>query len=221
MEQSTAALTCGPTCQKLQLTDKLKQKYLDAQTNLQTAPIQLENSKKNYYVFTEGEPYYNDILEDELKEKADAIAERLTEIFNEEYTNAKTMNSYYSTEIDNSNYTLELYNIYIDKNESIQNSIKGEYGDVLTNDRKTYYETEALENLKLWHTFLLILYWIGVALFSIVVIFFSSIESNIKKVVYIFLAIIYPFIVDPVSRKIYGVLRSIYNQIPKNVYNDL
>ena len=55
LEESTAALSCGPTCQKLKTSDDLKQKYLNAQTNLQTAPIQLENSKKNYYVFTEGE----------------------------------------------------------------------------------------------------------------------------------------------------------------------
>ena len=46
LEQASEALLCGPTCQKIKLTDELKQKYLDAQTNLETAPIQVEQSKK-------------------------------------------------------------------------------------------------------------------------------------------------------------------------------
>ena len=221
LEQSTASLTCGPTCQKLQISDKLKQKYLDAQTNLQTAPIQLENSKKNYYVYTEGEPYYDDMLEDDLKKQADDITKLLTSSFNAEISNANTMQSYYNAELDNSKNTTDLYTIVSKKNEDVRNSIKSEHGDVLTNDRKTYYETEALDNLKLWHKFLYILYYVSVAIFIIVVIFMSSIDSNIKKGVFIFIAIIYPFIVDPVLRKIYGFLHSMYKRLPKNVYNDL
>ena len=51
LEQSAEALACGPTCQKLKISEELKQKYLDAETNMQTAPIQLEETKKNYYIY--------------------------------------------------------------------------------------------------------------------------------------------------------------------------
>ena len=221
LEQSTAALTCGPTCQKSKTEDQLKQKYLDAQTNMQTAPIQLENSKKNYYVFTEGEPRYDNMLEEDLKERAEIIGITLTDNFNEEVTNAKTMNSYYNAELINSKNSEDLYNIFLVKNKTIQESIKGQHGDVLTNDRKTYYETEALDNLNLWHKFFIISYYIAVAVFIIAVILSSSIDSNIKKVIFIFIAIIYPFFIDHFLRKIYGILHSVYKQLPKNVYNDL
>ena len=85
LEKSTEAIMCGPTCQKLKITDELKQKYLDAQTNLQTAPIKLEQTKKNYYVYSEGETRYNTMLEEELVEKAEKISE--LDIFDNYITN--------------------------------------------------------------------------------------------------------------------------------------
>ena len=47
LELSSQELICGPDCQQKKISTELKQKYLDAQTNLQTAPINLENTKKN------------------------------------------------------------------------------------------------------------------------------------------------------------------------------
>ena len=46
LEQSLSALSCGPDCQKTKTTNELNQKYLDSQTNMETAPIQLDTSKK-------------------------------------------------------------------------------------------------------------------------------------------------------------------------------
>jgi len=62
LDFSSENLLCGPDCQKNKTTTELKQKYLDAQTNLQIAPINLENTKKNYYVYSEGLPFYNNML---------------------------------------------------------------------------------------------------------------------------------------------------------------
>ena len=67
---STEALMCGPDCQKQKISDELKQKYLDAENNMETAPIKLEETKKNYYIYTEGRPYYDNMREEELKQKS-------------------------------------------------------------------------------------------------------------------------------------------------------
>ena len=92
LEQSAEAISCGPTCQKLKVSSELKQKYLDAQTNMITAPIKLEETKKNYYVYTEGRPYYDDIKEAELKEKAEKIGILLSENFYKEDLSIKPLN---------------------------------------------------------------------------------------------------------------------------------
>ena len=75
LEKSSEAIMCGPTCQKMKVTEELKQKYLDAETNMQTAPIKLEQSKKNYYIYTEGRPYYDNMKEEELTKKAETISQ--------------------------------------------------------------------------------------------------------------------------------------------------
>jgi hypothetical protein len=220
LEESIESLTCGPTCQKIKTREDLKQKYLNAQTNLQTAPIYLENSRKNYYVFTEGETSYNNMLEKELKNKVDSISQTLVSNFNDEMTNSKTMNSYYSTDLNNSKNTEELYEMYLQKNKEIQTSIKEQHGDVLTNDRKTYYETEALNNLNSWYSILWYVYYIFTVILIIVLFFNKSVEP-IKKIIFIFIAIIYPYVINYITKKIYGFFHSIWKQIPKNVYNDL
>jgi hypothetical protein len=220
LEQSTSALSCGPTCQKLKTSEELKKKYVTSQTNMKTAPIQLENSKKNYYVFTEGESYYNDMLEAELQKKAEMITKLLAENFIDEIKNAKTMNSYYSTDLVNSSNTEELYNIYLVKNREIQKSIKGNHSDVLTNDRKTYYETDALEKLLAWYDFFWYMYYAMVIVFTISIVLNQSIGIP-KKIIFIFFAIIYPYVINFILGKIYGFLHSTWKQLPKNVYNDL
>lgn len=221
LEQSLSALSCGPTCQKIKTSEDLKQKYLNAQTNLQTAPIQLETSKKNFYVFTEGEPRYNDMLEKELKQKADMMGKMLADNFHEEISNAKLMNSYYNTELTNSAYTKELYSVYLEKNQAIQKNIKGHHADVLTNDRKTYYETEAIEDLRYWHSFFWFIYYLFVIpLFTFALFMRTSYNFGIRIILQ-FIALLYPYYIDFILRKIYGFFYSIWIRLPKNVYNDL
>lgn len=221
LEQSLTAISCGPACQKIKTSDDLKQKYLNAQTNLQTAPIQLETTKKNYYIFTEGEPRYNDMLEKELKLKAHMMGKMLADNFHEEISNAKLMNSYYNTELVNSNYTKELYSVYLEKNKAIQKDIKGRHSDVLTNDRKTYYETEALEDLKYWHSFFWFIYYLFIMpLFTFALLTKSSYNFLIRFLIEI-IVVAYPYYIDFILRKIYGFFHSIWIRLPKNVYNDL
>ena len=94
LEKTSQSMLCGPTCQKEKVTSQLKQKYLDAETNMLTAPIELEQSKKNYFVFKEGRTYYNNMKEDELQKSVNKISELLVDNFKDEISTAKTMNIY-------------------------------------------------------------------------------------------------------------------------------
>ena len=109
IDNATKMMFCGPgsECEKQQITDSLERKYLDAQTNEQVAPLRLQNAKKYYYIYKEGRPYYNDMLEKELTVKANVISQQIASKFNEETENANTMNAYYNTDIINSQNTKE------------------------------------------------------------------------------------------------------------------
>ena len=149
------------------------------------------------------------------------MGEILANNFNEEISNANIMNSYYNNELTNSAYTKELYSVYLEKNQKIQKEIKGHHSDVLTNDRKTYYETEALESLTLWHTFFWYVYYIFVIpIFTFALVTKSSYHYLLNFIIE-FMVLAYPYYIDFILRKIYGFFNSIWTQLPKNVYNDL
>ena len=221
LNQTLAAITVSPQQQRNQTLDSLQQKYLDAQTNLQTAPLQLEASKKNYYVYKNGETSYNNMLENELEQKANLITQQISNKFNEETNNAHIMNSYYNTEIINSANTIELYNEYLKKNADLEKSIKDLHGDVLTNDRKTYYESEAIDNIKLWHKFFMYCYYILIVAFIITIFVSTGEYSRIKQLVVTIILIAYPFIIDPLVKWIYSMYLSLENNTPSNVYMKL
>jgi hypothetical protein len=221
LEQSLNVINCGPDCQKEKITKELKKRYQDAETNLQTAPVQLETSKKQYYVFTEGRPFYNEMLEKELKIKAELMGKMIADNFRDEIINAKTMNSYYNTELINSDYTKELYAVYLEKNKVIQDAIKTNHSDILTNDRKTYYETEALEDLKNWYTFFWYFYYLVVMSIFAFAMFFKTSLHFIVRLIILFIVYLFPYYIDFIVRFIYGFFHSAWKQLPKNVYNDL
>jgi hypothetical protein len=221
LEQSAQSLICGPDCQKEKISEELKQKYLNAQTNLQTAPINLETTKKNYYIFSEGRPFYENMLEEELKKKADKIADLISESFNDEVSGALTMNQYYDTAIINSKYTKELLKEYSDKNQDVKLKLRNSHGDILTNDRKTFYETDALESLQLWYKFWWYIYYLLVIVFILAIIVSPSQLSFIKKSIILILLFFYPYYINYISNIVYNFYMSIYSIIPKNVYNNL
>jgi hypothetical protein len=221
LEQSSEAIMCGPDCQKIKVSEELKQKYLDAETNLQTAPIKLDESKKNYYVYTEGRPYYDNMKEQELIKKANSIAKVLEDNFNNEVANASTMNNYLNTAIINSKNTTDLLKDYLNKNQSLKVKLRERRGDILTNDRKTYYETEAIDRLALWYRFYWYIYYILSVMLILAFIFSPSGLSLIAKIGVTILIIFYPYYVDYINKWVYGEYTWVQNNIPKNVYNNL
>ena len=221
LDQSTEALMCGPTCQKLKLTDELKQKYLDAETNMQTAPINLEQSKKNYYVYSEGRPYYDNMKEEELKVKSDNISKSLATNFKEDISSANTMNTYLNTALINSQYTEDLLNEYLEKNKLLKLKLGVGQGDILTNDRKTFYQVDALTSLQLWHRFWWYIYYILVLMLVIAFVFSPSSLSVVVRVLIFILVIMYPYYINIIVSWIYNLWVTVTNRLPKNVYNNL
>jgi lipopolysaccharide export LptBFGC system permease protein LptF len=221
LELSSQELICGPDCQQKKISTELKQKYLDAQTNLQTAPINLENTKKNFYVYSEGLPFYDNMREEELQQKADTISTLVSENFNSEVSDANVMNLYLNTALINSKYTKELLDNYLEKNQKLKLQLKERYGDILTNDRKTYYETDALNTLTFWYKLFWYIYYVLVIMLILAFIFSSTDFSRITKIIISVLVIFYTYYIDYIVRWGYGLWKSLVSRFPKNVYNNL
>lgn len=223
LNQALSSIKDSPEQQRQQNIDNLEDKYIKSQTNLQTAPVQLEEARKNYYVYKDGSQYYNTLLEKDLVSKANELSANISSKFNEETANAYTMNSYYNTDVINSKNTIELYEEYLNKNIKLEAELKESRGDILTNDRKTYYETDAIDSAKRWNKFLRIIYYILVFAY-IVSIFVSPNEmSRIKQLGLVILLVLYPFLMDKMILDwfvtwYFEYYYDIYKKSAKNVY---
>lgn len=219
IEQSAEAISCGPDCQKLKSDQDLEQKYLDAQTNMQTAPIQLQEARKNFYVFTEGEGAYNSLMESELKLKATKISELIKAKFLEEITSATTLNFYYNTDIINSKNSIELYNTYFNKNKETEVNIRNSNGDALTNDRKSFYEIQEMDNLDKWYSIFIWIYYLLLLGLFLGSIFIKNQLTIIKKVGLMVVLLFYPVYIERIVAFFVSILQKINLYLfPKNVY---
>jgi hypothetical protein len=81
LEKAAESIVCGPACQRQKKEEELNKRYLDAKTNIESAPYNLEKAKKNYLVFKNGESYYENVLEEDLIKKSQIISMNIAEKF--------------------------------------------------------------------------------------------------------------------------------------------
>jgi hypothetical protein len=223
IDNATKLVMCPPgsACEKENVSAELNRQLQDAITNEQVAPLRLANAKRYYYTYTQGQSSYNGMLEKELQEKSRLITKQIGDKFIEEVKNAVTMNMFFNTSQINSENTVELYNEYVKNNLEMAEIIKGSRGAVLTNDRKTYYEVEAMEKLKMWYTLIISIYWILVVTFILSIFFSTSTMSRTKQIMLVVLLILYPFIIHKVVVYWYNLFTTTIKNTETNIYMDL
>jgi len=142
--------------------------------------------------------------------------------FDTEISNVKNLNSYYSTLKYGKTDTLDtIKEIYSDQQDELDEQNKNFTEDILTNNRKTFYEREAIITLEKWHTFFWYIYYICFVLFLLGILFASnSIPRYISLIIAVFI-LFYPYIIAHIINKVKEYFDLLYRIFPKNVYNNL
>lgn len=221
IQQSTDALTCGPNCQKTRKSDSLRQDYMNAQANVETAPYKLHEAEKKYYIYTEGTVGYNAVILKESTKKANQLTTSITNAFQSDVDSAKSLTETYNSLYITYQNTFELYEKYLRENSELQYQINEINTDTITNDRKTYYEGQGYTKLQSWYSlfkwiyiFLLVVYFIGIFLAG-------GKYSFLSKFGILILLILYPFLINYIVIFIYKTGARIYELFPKNAYTTL
>lgn len=220
LEQYSQQVMCGPDCQREKKTAELKQKYLDAQTNIESGPTQLAQAKKAYTTYVGGEGAYTRALEADLTAEANTIATAAQGEFDKLIKNARTMLSYYDGIYSSYKNTAELYSGYTNKNLLVEQQIKKEHGDVLTNDRKSFYEKQQYENILQWYALFMSVFYFIVYIFVLGIIVLESSFSKAKQVVLFIILFFFPIYVQWLANMLNDII-NYFSPIKKNVYKSL
>ena len=142
--------------------------------------------------------------------------------FETEISNANKINSYYAIiKIAKEDIIDELSNVYSDKNDELNQESKNFIEDILTNNRKTYYETEALYGLQNWNTFFWYVYYICFILFLLGIILAPNSVPRYISIIIAGFILIYPYVIESIIYKVKEYFNMFYKIYPKNVYNNL
>jgi hypothetical protein len=212
---------CDEACQNAKTAESLKQTYQQAKLNAKNAPQELEVASKNYYTFVDGENSYNQQKNNELNDKADKITSVLQNNFNKSLKEAQIFLQSYNGMYLNLTNVIELLNKYLKENKNLEKDINNISSDILTNDRKTYYEDQNIDKLKTFYKWMKYIY-IFIVVVYLFCIFLIPPQISIKKEIFIFvLLVLYPFIIHPIFRLLNWIYEKIMSIIPKNVYKTL
>jgi hypothetical protein len=219
LSKAAATIACGSECQKQKTSEQLKQNYLNSQTNLDSAPNQLQVAQQKYITFTQGQQAYNNLNSQQLTQKAETESSNFQNNFNKEAVEIQLSIDTYSGLYINLQNVYDLFVNYKNENEELYKRLKDETSDTLTNARKTYYEDEGIDNLQFWYYYVLLTIYVIFALsFGILsFIYPSQINWKYRLAIFIILAAL-PFISTYLLDLLLVIINYIYGLMPKNVH---
>ena len=218
LEQARTAVTCDSECQHRKKAHELKEKYLAAKARVSSGPSDADIAEKKYLLFTQGQSGYNDHLDNTLHAKAEKISEMFLEKFKDDVKNViSSVETYHSLFINHTN-VLDLYKKYKKENMILEKNVKNDSSDILTNERKTFYEEQGVDTLNLYYYIMAIVYIITLVGFVIAIFVAPSTFSTTSKCGILVGLIILPFISSRIVTLIVSITHKIYNTMPKNVH---
>jgi hypothetical protein len=222
INSANQTLSCDAECQKKNQENKLKAIYLDSLSNSASSSAKEKIAYKNYIIATQGQEAYDDQIDKQLNEKAQKISDEFKKIFDEYANNIETSLGSYNGLLINFQNIIDYYILYSDKNIEFENKSKIKTSDVITNERKTYYENQDTERIKYINTIFFYFYYLLVILYFIFIFIYPSDYSYLKMGLILFFLIIYPFIASKIFLLFIYIYNFVINNIlPKNVYKTI
>ena len=218
LDRANELNACDQQCQFLKKSAELKEKYMQSIQNKKTSTQQIEEAQQNYIVFAKGQPVYDDVLDEELTKKARKIGKHIETSFGKETKKIITDIHSYNALLLSYRNLIDLYKKYKVENQLLKRKIKDEGNDILTNERKTFYEDQGQETLKTVFYVLTVLYIVCLVAFLIFAFAFpSDLELMSKIGIFIGLIVLYfacPYILSFIISTAYFI----YKILPKNVH---
>lgn len=226
IESSKDTLLCNSNCQRDKKAKELRNSLCNAEKTLVTAPGNVSDAERNYYVYTKGEKGYEDIMYKRYVGEANTIKLDATVKHRSLMTEMDELVDIYKVNTTNLSRLNELLSIRLKENEELKKTIDDDTGSKSTNQRRVVYGDRELEWL---NTVRKVLIYCCLLLFIVYLVFSDFFRNarykNIKEWVLIVALFVYVFNVNTLAQWTFLLIHKIiyfYNYAaPKNVYTNL
>jgi hypothetical protein len=158
-------------------------------------------------------------IENELRQKAKLSVNNLKKKYDNSINTITSQLDIYNGLLVNLKNVIELDRTYRIENNQLLKQLKENTHDILTNERKTYYEDQENDVLKnYYYNILWIIYLIVVVCIIIFSLMYPSQSSWKVKILVVIVFIFLPFISSWLLGKIIYIIYWLFNLLPKNVY---
>jgi hypothetical protein len=214
---------CDSECQKQEEIANLKQIYLAAKNNMESAPVEYETAKKNYLTLKDGVNGYNEMLRKEYTDEATKKKESMEENFNKHYDTVYTK----ITELQEIQKYIpkEGFEGVPDKNIFLSLPQQGVVASNLTdnitlNNRKSQYELEEYTKLKKYYSIYFIVFYILVVVLLLMFIKTTNVSYYIKFIFLLCVAF-YPYYISWLVYFVYKGIKYIYKRSTMNIFRKI
>lgn len=224
MNQAKNRINCDSKCQREKKIKHLKHKYLESKEWEDTAPERTRNAFEKYYVFAFGRLPYEEVMEKKLNGQADHKLKLFMDEFEKEVDGVEGDIVQLASSYDIIKNLIEYKKKLEHENIRLKKITTNAKADIITNDRKTYYEDQGIQQLDFYYVFIRYIYY-SILIGLLVSIFLVDTQTPImqkkQKFIVFIIFLIYPFIVMPIVKYIYGNVKQLHNYLPGNAYRDI
>jgi hypothetical protein len=194
IEQANKAALCDSNCMKTKNKGDLKTTYDNAQKDLESAPLNLISARRNYFVYSFGQQYYDDFREKKIKATVDELGDKLTSNHVEFMKMINNnLNSYDVSSIYFKNM-IEIYERYSSDIDKLKSKIRKQDNEYNLNARRVNYEDDEITRMNFWVYASIICYFVCLAIFIAMFLGMKLYRDKSNFVIFS-LAIIFPFII--------------------------
>jgi hypothetical protein len=216
--KQTAHLACDAQCEYEKKLAKLRDVYDIKEDNLQTAPMKMEVARKNYLEFKYGKDDYVAKASGALKKEADKVIAEMTQLWKQEEDMITELIADY-TSMRSTHADMEHYRDRISASVGrLDKNFAAKQNDTVTNDRKAFYQSQGVDNLRYWFYFLRWAYAAIVITYIIGAFSLPTTTSSKMKYGMLVMLLAYPFVVAVIAVASFAMIRTIVSKLPYNAF---
>ena len=219
IQNANNSLACGYDCQNERQAAKLQEDMYKAQQTLRTAPEDYEKATQAYLTFTKGEKEFSEYQVSNLQKQAEKMANKINQEISKSLEKCNKQIDLNTNLVKNLTYQTEIVMEVQNDNSETQEDATIRSSQIITNERKSYYENEIIASQQFYTQLFSYIY---ITLVFIYILTASlSFKNEVSWIIHVLVVLFFIFFYTYGKYIFYFLLyffNKVWSWLPKDVY---